>query len=62
MNTAIIYYSKHHENTKKLLDAIQSQPNNVVGKVALHDFSFNILAAVCNANYVKSKMVNFYIP
>lgn len=25
MNTAIIYYSKHHENTKKLLDAIKKQ-------------------------------------
>lgn len=24
MKTAIIYYSKHHENTKKLLDAIQA--------------------------------------
>lgn len=24
MKTAIIYYSKHHENTKKLLDAIKS--------------------------------------
>lgn len=28
MKTAIIYYSKHHENTKKLLDAIK-QNNNV---------------------------------
>ncbi len=25
MKTAIIYYSKHHENTKKLLDAIASK-------------------------------------
>ena len=25
MNTAIIYYSKHHGNTKKLLDAIASE-------------------------------------
>ena len=25
MKTAIIYYSKHHENTKKLLDAISSK-------------------------------------
>lgn len=25
MNTAIIYYSKHHGNTKKLLDAISKE-------------------------------------
>lgn len=25
MKTAIVYYSKHHENTKKLLDAISSE-------------------------------------
>ena len=25
MNTAIIYYSKHHGNTKKLLDAIAAK-------------------------------------
>lgn len=25
MKTAIVYYSKHHENTKKLLDAIAAQ-------------------------------------
>ena len=25
MNTSIIYYSKHHGNTKKLLDAIASE-------------------------------------
>lgn len=25
MKTAIVYYSKHHENTKKLLDAIQKE-------------------------------------
>lgn len=25
MNTAIIYYSKHHENTKKIIDAINAQ-------------------------------------
>lgn len=25
MKTAIVYYSKHHENTKKVLDAIASQ-------------------------------------
>ena len=24
MKTAIVYYSKHHENTKKLVDAIKS--------------------------------------
>lgn len=27
MKTAIVYYSKHHENTKKLLDAIAEQNN-----------------------------------
>lgn len=25
MKTAIVYYSKHHENTKKLIDAIASE-------------------------------------
>ena len=25
MKTAIVYYSKHHENTKKLLDAIAQE-------------------------------------
>lgn len=30
MNTAIIYYSKHHENTKKLLDAIQAQSDDEI--------------------------------
>ena len=30
MKTAIIYYSKHHENTKKLLDAIrEAHPDDV---------------------------------
>ena len=28
MKTAIIYYSKHHGNTKKLLDAIKSNSND----------------------------------
>lgn len=32
-NTAIVYYSKHHGNTKKLLDAIAAE----VGSVALID-------------------------
>lgn len=27
MKTAIVYYSKHHENTKKLLDAIAAKQN-----------------------------------
>ncbi len=30
MNTAIIYYSKHHENTKQLLDAIQKQSDDEI--------------------------------
>ena len=30
MNTAIIYYSKHHGNTKKLLDAIAEADKSVV--------------------------------
>ena len=30
MNTAIVYYSKHHGNTKKLLDAIRSADESVV--------------------------------
>ena len=29
MNTAIAYYSQHHGNTKKLLDAIQAADENV---------------------------------
>jgi len=29
MNTAILYYSKHHGNTKKLLDAIAAEDNSV---------------------------------
>ena len=29
-NTAIVYYSKHHGNTKKLLDAIVAEDNSVV--------------------------------
>ena len=28
-NTAIVYYSKHHGNTKKLLDAIVAEDNSV---------------------------------
>ena len=32
MKTAIIYYSKHHGNTKKLLDAIKS--TNEIGGIA----------------------------
>lgn len=34
MKTAIVYYSKHHKNTKKVLDAIASQ-----NEVALFDAS-----------------------
>ena len=30
MNTAIVYYSQHHGNTKKLLDAIKKYDPNVV--------------------------------
>lgn len=30
MNTAIVYYSKHHENTKKLLDAIKAQSSDEI--------------------------------
>ena len=30
MNTAIIYYSKHHGNTKKLLDGIKAVDPSVV--------------------------------
>lgn len=30
MKTAIIYYSKHHENTKKLLDAIKSASSDEI--------------------------------
>lgn len=30
MNTAIIYYSKHHENTKKLLDAIKKASSDEI--------------------------------
>lgn len=30
MKTAIIYYSKHHENTKKLLDAIKSSSSDEI--------------------------------
>ncbi len=30
MNTAIVYYSKHHGNTKKLLDAIAAEDSSVV--------------------------------
>lgn len=30
MNTAIVYYSKHHGNTKKLLDAIAEADESVV--------------------------------
>ena len=30
MKTAIIYYSKHHGNTKKLLDAIAKADESVV--------------------------------
>ena len=29
MNTAIVYYSKHHGNTKKLLDAIAAEDYSV---------------------------------
>lgn len=29
MRTAIVYYSKHHGNTKKLLDAIAAADENV---------------------------------
>ena len=29
MNTAIVYYSKHHGNTKKLLDAIAKADSEV---------------------------------
>ena len=29
MTTAIVYYSKHHGNTKKLLDAIAAEDNSV---------------------------------
>lgn len=30
MKTAIIYYSKHHENTKKLLDAIKNSSSDEI--------------------------------
>ena len=30
MNTAIVYYSNHHGNTKKLLDAIAEADKSVV--------------------------------
>ncbi|MGN1266855.1 MAG: flavodoxin family protein [Dorea sp.] len=30
MKTAIIYYSKHHENTKKILDAIQADSSDEI--------------------------------
>ena len=30
MNTAIVYYSKHHGNTKKLLDAIAQEDHAVI--------------------------------
>ncbi len=30
MKTAIIYYSKHHENTRKLLDAIKKASDDEI--------------------------------
>lgn len=42
MKTAIIYYSKHHENTKKLLDAIAKKHDVTlidITKDASHDLS-----------------------
>lgn len=30
MSTAILYYSKHHGNTKKLFDAIKEYDNDVI--------------------------------
>lgn len=30
MKTAIVYYSKHHENTKKLLDAIKENSKDEI--------------------------------
>ena len=43
MKTAIIYYSKHHQNTKKLLDAIAKKHPEVdlfdVTKISKMDLS-----------------------
>ncbi len=51
MKTAIIYYSKHHENTKQLLDAIKEASSD--------DITLIDVTAVSSANLSEYNMIGF---
>ena len=64
MKTIILYYSNHHGNTKKLVDAIQaSDPENVeildVTTAGPKDLSGYEWIGVASASNVVSKCFNF---
>ncbi len=51
MKTAIIYYSKHHENTKKLLDAIKKNSSD--------EITFFDVTKVSSANLEAYDLIGF---